>query len=141
MANERTGEFETMRNRIAFLILYLLFQVGCSQNPALVEGGTAGSLVAGETPVPDVEVKIYAVGDSTPLGFGATNHEGKFRLVLPKGEGPFWLSPGDYVFTLESLGPVPPPLSPAYTNASKSPLKATWQEGDLALDLKIPKLK
>ncbi len=130
-----------MRNCIAFVILCLLFQAGCEPSPSLVEGGTAGSLMAGETPVPDVEVKIYAVGDSTPLGFGATNHEGKFRLVSPKGEGPLWLTPGDYVFTLESLGPVPPPLPAAYTNASKSPLKATWKEGDLALDLKIPKLK
>lgn len=130
-----------MRNCTAFFILCLLFQVGCGQNPGLVEGGTAGSLVAGETPVPDVEVKFYALGSSTPMGFGATNHEGKFRLVLPKGEGPLWLSPGDYVFTLESLGPAPPPLLPAYSSASKSPLKATWKAGDQSLDLKIPKLK
>jgi hypothetical protein len=130
-----------MRNYIAFVILCLLFQAGCSQSPALVEGGTAGSLLAGETPVPDVEVKIYAAGDSTPLGFGATNHEGKFRLVSPKGEGPLWLSPGDYVFTLESLGPVPPPLSPAYASALKTPLKATWKSSDQSFDLKIPKLK
>lgn len=97
--------------------------------------------MAGETPVPDVEVKIYAVGDSTHIGFGATNHEGKFRLVSPKGEGPLWLSPGDYVFTLQSLGPVPPPLSAAYASASKTPLKATWKASDLSLDLKLPKLK
>jgi len=38
------------------------------------------------------------------------------RLVSPKGEGPLWLSPGDDVFPLESLGPVPPPLSAAYSN-------------------------
>ena len=97
--------------------------------------------MAGETPVPDVEVKIYAAGNSIPLGFGATNQEGKFRLVLPKGDGPLWLVPGDYVFTLESLGPVPPPMSAAYANASKTPLKATWKASDTSLDLKIPKLK
>ena len=51
-----------MKNCLAFVILDLLLQAGCCQSPALVEGGTAESLVAGKTPVPDVEIKIFAEG-------------------------------------------------------------------------------
>lgn len=124
-------------------ILYfgLCLFLGCGQASAPVEGGTEGSLIAGETPIPDLEIKVYSAGSNVPLGFGATNHEGKFRLFLPKGDGALWLTPGEYTFTLESLGPVPPPLPVAYRNASKTQLKATWTTDAQSLDLKIPKLK
>ena len=48
---------------------------------------------------------------------------------------------GKYVFTLESLGPVRPPLSPTYMNATKTPLKVNWKATNQSLELKIPAFK
>ena len=127
---------------IAFLLLCShLFLSGCGAKPTHVVGGTAGSLTAGELPIPDFEIKVYKTGSSVPLGFGTSGKDGSFRLVDPKGEGSLWLAPGEYVFTLESLGPVRPPLSPAYMNATKTPLKVNWKEADQSLELKIPAFK
>jgi len=130
-----------MKYAIALLVFGLLLPSGCSRGPTPVSGGTAGSLIAGETPVPDFEVKIYRAGSTIPLGLAATGNDGKFQLVLPKGEGPLWLSPGEYAFTLESLGPDSPRMLPAYANASKTPLKVNWKSDDKSLDLRIPAFK
>ena len=70
------------------------------------------------------------------MGLGTTGKDGKFQLVEPK-VCPLWLAHGEYFFTFESLGPVPPPLSPAYMNATKMPLKVNWKAVDKSLDLKV----
>ncbi len=119
----------------------LLLQSGCGGAPTSASGGTPGSLIAGETLVPDFEIKIYEAGNATPLGLGTTGNDGTFQLVRPRGEGPLWLLPGEYTFTLESLGPATPRISPAYANVSKTPLKVNWKVEDKSLDLKIPALK
>ena len=130
-----------MRYVALLLMCSKLFLCGCDAKPAHVTGGTAGSLTAGELPIPDFEIKVYKAGSSVPLGFGTSGKDGTFRLVEPKGEGSLWLEPGEYVFTLESLGPVRPPLSPAYTNATKTPLKVNWKAADQSLELKLPAFK
>ena len=73
---------------IAFLLVCShLFLSGCGAKPTHVVGGTAGSLTAGELPIPDFEIKVYKTGSSVPLGFGTSGKDGTFRLVDPKGEG------------------------------------------------------
>ncbi|MCE3015515.1 MAG: hypothetical protein ACK56W_17390 [Pirellula sp.] len=124
-----------------FLICTLL-SIGCSPTPSnVVSGGTAGSLVAGDVPLPDFEVKVYDAADLKLIGFGTTGNDGRFQLVQSKGDTPLVLTPGSYVMTLASIGPAAPRISQAYTNASKSSLKVTWKSEDKSLDLKIPAMK
>ena len=130
-----------MRYIALFFVCSQLLFSGCGAETSHVVGGTAGSLTAGEVPIPDFEIKVYKTGSTVPLGLGTTGKDGKFQLVEPKGVSPLWLAPGEYVFTLESLGPVPPPLSPAYMNATKTPLKVNWKAVDKSLDLKVPAFK
>ena len=130
-----------MRNAILLISACLLAMSGCEDSSAKVAGGTPGSLVAGETPVPDFEVKVFEVGSSILLGVGTTGHDGKFQLVRPNGDGPLWLYPGEFAFTLESLGPAAPRLAVVYANATKTPLKVKWNAQVKSLDLKIPAIK
>ncbi len=130
-----------MRTIALLLVCSHLFLSGCGAMPTQVVGGTAGSLTAGELPIPDFEIKVYKAGSTVPLGLGTTGKDGTFQLMEPKGGSPLWLAPGEYVFTLESLGPVPPPLSPAYMNATKTPLKVNRKAADQSLELKIPAFK
>ncbi len=130
-----------MKSLVSSMILCLLLLGGCSAGPSRISGGTSGSLLAGDTPVPDFEVRIYATASTALLGLGTTGNDGKFQLVKPKGEGPLWLLPGEYAFTLESIGPETPRMPPAYGNASKTPLRVNWKSEDKALDLRIPAFK
>lgn len=127
--------------RAPFFICILL-AIGCSPTPAnVVSGGTVGSLIAGDVPLPDFEVKVHDAADLSLLGFGTTGNDGRFQLVQSKGDAPLVLTPGEYVMTLASIGPAAPRISQAYTNASKSSLKVTWKPQDKSLDLKIPAMK
>lgn len=124
-----------------FLICSLL-SIGCSSTQTnVVSGGTTGSLVAGDVPLPDFEVKVHDAADLKLIGFGTTGNDGRFQLVQSKGDAPLVLTPGNYVMTLASIGPAAPRISQAYTNASKSSLKVTWKSEDKSLDLKIPAIK
>lgn len=123
-------------------LIGILLSIGCSPAPSnVVSGGTTGSLVAGDVPLPDFEVKVHDAADLNLLGFGTTGSDGRFQLVQSKGDGPLLLTPGNYVMTLASIGPAAPRISQAYTNASKSSLKVTWKSEDKSLDLKIPAMK
>ena len=125
---------------ICFVCISLICAGGCRERQLPVAGGTAGSLTAGEIAVPDFEIKLHEAGSNTLLGVAMTGKDGKFQLQLPKG-GPLWLNTGDYVVTLESIGPSPPRMPAAYSNAAKTPLKVNWKSTDSALDLKIPAFK
>ncbi len=123
-------------------LICILFSIGCSPPPTnIVSGGTAGSLIAGDLPLPDFEVKVHDAADLNLLGFGTTGNDGRFQLVQSKGDAPLVLTPGNYVMTLASIGPAAPRISQAYTNASKSSLKVAWKPEDRTLDLKIPAIK
>lgn len=131
-----------MKTHAALVFVFCLLHLcGCSHGPSPVSGGTAGSLTAVETRLPDFEIKIYEAANLNLLGVATTGSDGSFHLVLPKGEGPLRLSPGDYVVTLESVGPASPRMPPAYANATKTPLKVSWKSTDQSLELKIPAFK
>ena len=126
---------------VPFLIGVLL-STGCSSTSTnVVSGGTTGSLVAGDVPLPDFEVKVHDAANLNLLGFGTTGNDGRFQLVQSKGDSPLVLTAGNYVMTLASIGPAAPRISQAYTIASKSSLKVTWKPEDKSLDLKIPAIK
>jgi hypothetical protein len=126
---------------VPFLIGVLL-STGCSSTPTnVVSGGTTGSLVAGDVPLPDFEVKVHDAANLNLLGFGTTGNDGRFQLVQSQGDAPLVLTAGNYVMTLASIGPAAPRISQAYTIASKSSLKVTWKPEDKSLDLKIPAIK
>jgi hypothetical protein len=97
--------------------------------------------MAGVVPIADFEIKVFASGESTPIGVGSTGGDGSFHLVLPRGEGAMLLHPGEYAFTLEPFGPESPKLSKDYASPLKTPLKLQWKLGDTSLDLKIPAIK
>ena len=108
---------------VPFLIGVLL-STGCSSTSTnVVSGGTTGSLVAGDVPLPDFEVKVHDAANLNLLGFGTTGNDGRFQLVQSKGDSPLVLTAGNYVMTLASIGPAAPRISQAYTIASKSSLK------------------
>lgn len=130
------------RYSILLLVCCQIFSIGCnSRATTAVSGGTPGLLVAGDQPIPEFEVKIYAVDSASPLGVAVTGNDGSFKLVQPTGDGPLWLTEGEYRITLESIGVATPRLSPAYINPSKTPLKIQWKTDDKTLDLKIPAFK
>jgi hypothetical protein len=126
---------------VACCMTCLVALIGCGPFSQPTLGGTPGTLTAGELRIPDFEVKIFETGSTKPLAVGTTDGDGKFQLVQPKGEGPFWLLPGEYGFTLDSVGPSPPRMPANYSNPSKTPLKVKWKPDDKTLDLRIPALK
>ena len=132
---------DAMKYLVLLIVCIPLILSGCEARTSQVVGGTAGSLTAGEFPIPDFEIKVYKTGDTVPLGLGTTGKDGKFQLFQPKGEGPLWLEEGEYSITLESVGPEMPRMLPAYTNPSKTPVKVKWKGDDKSLELKIPSFK
>ena len=111
---------------------------GCS-TPAVSKEGTSGSLWFGSQTLSDICVVVHQKGGAAFLsaGFGTTNHEGFFYLVKTGGQEPLILEPGEYSFTLESLGPqIVFPSS--YLKPETSPLKVTWSSEMTILDLKAP---
>lgn len=115
-----------------------LVSAGCGPTP--IAGGTPGVVhVAGGT-LADVQVHLHRLEGGLParVGSGVTNVRGEFDCIRADGSGPLRLEPGDYVFTLESVGPTPLLWPPEYTDASKTPLKKTWAAADTRLEVHVP---
>jgi hypothetical protein len=102
--------------------------LGCS-SPTVSKDGSAGSLSFG--------TQTLGGASFQSIGFGTTDQAGFFHLMKSGGLDPLILEPGDYVFTLESVGPQIQ-FSEEYLNAELSPLKATWSAESTSLDLKAP---
>ena len=126
--------------QVKVLMIGLLFGslFGCS-TPAVSKEGPSGSLWFGTKNLSDICVVVHQK-DGTAFqsaGFGTTNHEGFFYLVKTGGHEPLILEPGEYAFTLESLGPQIV-FPTAYLKPETSPLKVTWSSEMTILDLKAP---
>ncbi len=115
----------------------LLSLAGCG--PRAVTGGTPGTLTYRGEQRSDIQVTAYQVEGSQleQVGFSVTANDGTFQLVTNGARGPLRLTPGDYRFTLESVGP-PIRVAKKYTKPDSTPLKVSWSAGDKSLDLDVP---
>ncbi len=127
------------RSRIASLVFAIATLIGCSQNAADQDGGTIGILRFGTETVGDICVVVHKQEASgfQQIGYGTTLASGTFSLVTIGGAEPLVLEPGEYAFTLESLGPqIPFPAE--FLSPEKSPLKTTWGDESSLIDLEAP---
>jgi hypothetical protein len=112
---------------------------GCGQ-PQEIAGGTPGRVHVDGRPLGDVHVSVYAAdaAAAAPLGYGISNEQGRFELRQQEPPAPLRLAPGDYRFTVESVGDVvfdwPPPLA----DPQRTPLRHDWSGEDQELDLALP---
>ena len=111
---------------------------GCSDAPAPATGGTSGTLTFGDGVTSDINITVHrsSAGSFQPIGFGLTDVEGKFILYQTGAAGPLWLEPGDYVFTLESVGPSIA-FPKEYLNPQTTPLKLNWTADSKSADLAV----
>ena len=129
-----------MAIRICILTVGIL--TGCLQgcsSPTVSKDGSAGSLWFGTETLGDICVVVHRKESTSfqSIGFGTTDQAGFFHLLKTGGQDPLILEPGEYVFTLESVGPQIE-FPDEYLNAETSPLKATWSAESTSLDLKAP---
>lgn len=127
------------RTKVIFLGVLVGCLIGCQQRSAEITDGTPGSLKFGSQTVSDLAIVLHRVNGSSfeQVGFGRTNEAGEFQLVVQGKEEPLQLPPGNYVVTLESLGP-PIVFPKEYISAEKSVLKVQWTNSSTRLDLEAP---
>ena len=128
----------TIQIRIHTVGILIGCLLGCS-SPMVSKDGSAGSLGFGTETLGDICVVVHRKDGTSfqSIGFGTTNQAGFFNLLKTGGQDPLILEPGEYVFTLESVGPQIE-FPSEYLNAESSPLKATWSAESTSLDLKVP---
>jgi hypothetical protein len=86
----------------------------------------------------DVRVDVYAAGAWEPIGFGITRDGGSFELYQTNARGALELTPGEYSFTLESVGPEPLALRPELRDVQRTPLRKHWAGTEPLLELALP---
>lgn len=131
-----------MTHTIGFFVLMLIAAMtpGCGTKGVI--GGTKGLLHTGSAMMSELQITVHQVeGSATKqIGSGVTDSNGEFELVTNGAKGPLKLSPGEYRFTLESVG-APVVLPQEFTQADTTPLKLTWSAGDKAIDFDLPVFK
>ena len=122
---------------LATCFLFGLLLAGCGPRP--VTGGTTGTLRAGGELLGEIQVNVHKLEGSTLklIGFGVTREDGTFQLVQPGAAGNLWLNPGEYRFTVESVG-APYAFPDEYTKPETTPLKTVWPSSGNVLALEIP---
>lgn len=123
----------------SLLLLAVCLLCGCSDSPAKATGGTPGALTFADGVTSDINITIHqnSAGNFQPVGFGLTDVDGKFILYQTRAAGPLWLEPGEYVFTLESVGPSI--IFPnEYLNPQSTPLRLNWTADLESADLSVP---
>ena len=127
------------RNASLCLMVLAVLSAGCGV-PAEIPGGTAGFLDVNGQPLPDVLVTVYAGTPSAtdPLGIGVTDAEGRFELRTREPVAPLTLDPGDYRFTVESIGEIYLVWPPKYADPSKTPLARFVSSSSEELHISVP---
>ena len=130
-----------MCDLIRFLLIAVVIGTlpGCGGGPSPAKGGTPGKLTFGSDVSSDLKVTIFRTesGVFQSLGFGTTSTDGSFILYRSGAAEPLWLEPGDYRFTLESIGP-PVQFPPKFLQPESTPLKVTWTSDMTTLLLDAP---
>jgi len=113
--------------------------VGCDR-PRATPGGTQGTIHCEGVALDSVQVNVFRREGAAfrAMGFGVSGTDGRFQLVRQNADGPLWLEPGDYTFTLESVGPVPLHWSAHFQDPGTSSLRCSWSATDESLDLDVP---
>lgn len=123
------------------LALGLLLLIGCG-GVKPVTGGTNGVLHSGAAMLSEIQITVHQVEGEQfkPVGFAVPQADGTFQLVAPEAKGPLRLAPGEYRFTLESVG-APVVIPKEMFKPETTPLKATWTGNETKLDIEVPPLK
>jgi hypothetical protein len=126
------------KSTLAVFLFLISLLTGCSDSPLPATGGTPGTLTFGDGVTSDINITVHrnSAGRFKPIGFGLTDVEGKFVLYQTGAIGPLWLEPGDYVFTLESVGPSIA-FPKEYLNPQSTPLKLSWTADSTSADLTV----
>jgi hypothetical protein len=111
---------------------------GCGARQS-VAGGTKGVLKVGGEAISEIQLTVHRVegGATLPVGFAVTTTDGSFELLKTGASGALWLAPGEYRFTLESIG-APMQFPKEFGQPESTPLKATWSANDRNLMLEGP---
>lgn len=130
--------FQCLRLSVVLLCLLCCLS-GCGSTPSVSREGSNGLLTFGAQTLGDICVVVHRKEGTgfQQQGFGTTDRAGFFHLLRDGGQEPLVLEPGDYSFTLESVGPqivFPAP----YLKPETSPLKVTWTAELTTLDLQAP---
>jgi hypothetical protein len=112
---------------------------GCGGGSSPAKGGTPGTLAFGANVSSDIRVTIHrrASGGFEVLGFANTAADGTFVLYNSGATEPLWLEPGNYAFTLESIGP-PIEFPKEFTQPESTPLKVKWESDMSSIRLDAP---
>lgn len=126
-------------NQILLLLILAsgsLVTTGCG--PRSVKGGTQGILIVNDEAWPDLQLTVHQWEENSGeiIGFAVTKGDGSFELLLNGAEGPLWLTPGDYRFTLETVGP-PMKIPKIFTQPETTPLKINWTGADPRLEFHV----
>lgn len=126
-------------NRTLCLVALAALSAGCGV-PGDIPGGTAGTLQANGQPLPDVLVTVYPETPSAtePLGIGITDSEGRFELRTREPVAPLTLDPGNYRFTVESMGEIYMLWPPEYADPSRTPLTQAVSSSNEELGINVP---
>lgn len=129
-----------MSNRGALLLFVALTvtMLGCGGAKS-VTGGTKGILKLGGESLGEIQLTVHQVdgGGTKAVGFAVTASDGSFELLRPGASGALWLAPGEYRFTVESIGaPIQFPVE--FTRPESTSLKVVWSANDRNLNLEGP---
>jgi len=111
---------------------------GCG-GPREIPGGTRGRiLVRGGTALREIQVTVYGNQADSPLALGISGEDGRFELRQPGTLEAFWLEPGDYRLTVESVGEVHLQWPPDYRDPQQTPLRPSVASRDHELLVEVP---
>lgn len=132
-----------MRCRILLVLtLSALLMEGCGK-PQEIPGGTPGIVRVDEKGLPDVQVTAYRANTDQkrePVAIGISGRSGEFVLRNLNTLEAVWIEPGEYRFTVESIGEIHIPWSPEFRNPERTPLRQirTDQDHQKLIELNVP---
>ena len=123
---------------IAMGLMCVAASSGCGTSHS-VAGGTKGMLKVGSEAISEIQLTVHRVegGSTKPIGFAVTTADGSFELLKTGASGALWLTPGEYRFTIESIG-APIKFPKEFGQPESTPLKAVWSASDRNLTLEGP---
>lgn len=124
--------------RKTIFLVCLTWCWGC-QRVTPTSGGTRGVFTVSGKPLSDIQINVYRSSDNAmeKIGFGITDRDGRFQLFTNGAQGPLVLKPGQYRFTLESVG-APVEFPTPYTQPETTPLSVIWSGSEPLIELDIP---